>query len=318
MGNVLAVTGAAGYLGTGLVRSLVQDRQWDTVIGIDLKRPLGSPGKLVHFSLDIRDSGMTDLLISEKVEHLIHLAFVVSPMRNQDEMRDINVGGMRNVLEAARKARVKHLVVTSSATAYGAWKDNPEWLTEDHPLHGNPGYQYAAEKAEIDLMCREFGKENPDITVTVLRPCIVFGPGVDNYISRMLCLPVLPVVDGENPRMQLVHEEDVVECLRLVLAKKTAGAFNVAGRGVMRWREIVLAAGKIPVYLPSFIAKWLVNIAWRLKVSRIEAPSPLLDFITYPWVVSLEKSKNKLGFESRYSARETLDSFLRYRAGTGS
>ena len=313
MAKVIAITGAAGYLGTGLARSLAQDRQWDSVIGIDLKRPSVSPENLVHFHLDIRDSGIQSLLISEKVEHLVHLAFVVNPMRNRDEMRDINVGGTRNVLAAARRARVKHLVVTSSATAYGARKDNPERLTEGNPLRGNPGYQYAAEKAEIDLMCLEFGKENPDISVTVLRPCIVFGPGVDNYISRMLSLPVLPVVDGENPEMQLVHEEDVVECLRLVLAKRTGGAFNVAGRGMMRWREIVRAAGKIPIYLPGFIARWLVNFAWRLRVSRIEAPAPLLDFITYPWVVSLEKSHRELGFEPRYSTRETLDCFLRGR-----
>lgn len=314
MGKVCAITGAGGYLGSGLIRSLANDREWNRIIGIDITPPAAPPPDFEFHRRDIRDPELGKYLRSKGVSSLVHLAFVVNPMHDREEMRNINVKGTMNVLEAARTASVEHLVVTSSTTAYGARSDNPEWLTEESPLRGNPGYQYAAEKAEIDSMCQRFAVRNPGITVTVLRPCIVFGPHVDNFISRMIDLPLMPVIDGKNPRMQLVHEDDVTRCLTLALQKKRGGAYNLVGQGLLRWRELIRNSGRRPVPLPGFFLFRFVDFAWRMRWPRIEAPSPILAFLMYPWVASGEKASRELDFHPRYSAQETLKIFLNTRA----
>ena len=58
-----------------------------------------------------------------------------------------------------------------------------------------------------------------DVTVTVLRPAIVAGPGVDNFITRQLERPRMPTVTGHQPPLQVVHVDDVVAAFRLAATK---------------------------------------------------------------------------------------------------
>jgi UDP-glucose 4-epimerase len=62
------------------------------------------------------------------------------------------VGGTRNVLDACVAHGVKHLIVSSSGAAYGYHADNPAWLTETHPLRGNPAFAYSDHKRQVEEM----------------------------------------------------------------------------------------------------------------------------------------------------------------------
>ena len=72
------------------------------------------------------------------VDVLVHLAFIMDPIADENEMRDVNVNGTQNVLRAAGKAGVRKIIYTSSATVYGAHPDNPIPLTEEAPSTGEP------------------------------------------------------------------------------------------------------------------------------------------------------------------------------------
>lgn len=91
----------------------------------------------------------------EGVDAIIHLAFVVSPMHDKKEMYDIDVNGTRNVIEAGIEAGVKKFIITSSTMVYGAWEDNPEWLTEDSPKRGHPTYYYNKHKIMVEEVAEE-------------------------------------------------------------------------------------------------------------------------------------------------------------------
>ena len=70
--------------------------------------------------------------------------------------------------------------------------------------------------------------------MTIVRPCIVFGPNVDNYLVRLWTKQPFQADFGlPDPGIQFVHEDDVVEAIAVLLAGRFAGAFNVAGDGVM-------------------------------------------------------------------------------------
>src|SRR6185436_907062 len=106
-------------------------------------------------------------------------------------MRSVNVDGCRNLLDAAAGCGAGRLMLISSATAYGAWPDNPVPMDESWPLRPAT-FQYAAEKVECEGMTRQFAERHPGIAVTLVRPAIVGGPGMDNYIYRFIFkLPLL-------------------------------------------------------------------------------------------------------------------------------
>ena len=66
-------------------------------------------------------------------DSVIHAAFVFQPMRDLKKMSDINLGGTENILRAVEQAAPARFLLVSSATAYGAWPDNPVPIPEDWP-----------------------------------------------------------------------------------------------------------------------------------------------------------------------------------------
>ncbi len=64
---------------------------------------------------------------------MIHLAFIVNPIHDEDKMGRINLQGALNFLEAARRCAPERVLVSSYANVYGAWPDNPVPLPEEVP-----------------------------------------------------------------------------------------------------------------------------------------------------------------------------------------
>jgi len=222
-------------------------------------------------------------------------------------MHDIDVGGTRNVLAATSACVARHLVVASSTTAFGAHPDNPDWLAErDHPrLHRN--YTYAADKYENEMNIRVFKEENPHVKVGVVRPCIVYGPNVQNYLSRfILRLPLLPAVGDSGMQMQFVHEDDAAEVFMRVLETGAEGYFHACGEGTIGIDEIARMAGKPLVPMPAKVVYPIVDLLWKLHAPLIEGPSGMLDFIRYRWTASDELTREELGLGPRMHSREVM------------
>jgi hypothetical protein len=68
--------------------------------------------------------------------------------------------------------------------------------------------------------------------------------------------------------------------------------------------------GNRSLALPFGILYALNNLAWCLRLSSVsEFPSPALNMVRYPWIVSSEKLKNELGYRYKYTTRETFQEF---------
>ena len=301
----IGITGAAGYFGRKIIERLEKNEECEKIVGISRRSFKHNFKKLDYYQMDVRDKKLKDLF--EGVDVIIHLAFVLNPIHSRKEMHSINVGGAKNVLEIAKRTGVKKLIITSSTMVYGAWPDNPKYLTEESPLRGHPTYYYNQDKIEVEKMCKEFSMEN-DILLTILRPCLVLGPTVDHFYTRLLNWPVLPLVDGKNPDMQFLHEDDLARAHEIFVMEDIPGIFNIVGRGTMKWSDVVETAGRKVVKLPSFILYPTLSLLWHLHLT--EFPSQILDFIKYRWVASGEKAQKEAGFIPEYTTKEALQSFL--------
>jgi UDP-glucose 4-epimerase len=239
------ITGGSGYIGSRLVERLSELEDTERIVICDVRPPRSFRPKAEYQELDVRDSARArEILERERPDALVHLAFILNPMRDENTMYDIDVNGTLHVLEAASTAGVQQVLVTSSTTAYGAFADNPVPLTEEHPVRGVADFEYARDKTESDRLCQLWALRHPERTMTIVRPCIVFGPNVDNYISRSWTdAPFLPDVGGMDTPLQFVHEDDVVDALVGLLTGAHGGAFNVTGDGTLTWRETAELAG---------------------------------------------------------------------------
>lgn len=304
MGRTIAVTGVSGYLGSRVAATLAADPGVDCVVGVDVIAPSGDgmADELEFHEIDIRDPELGKFLTG--ADTVVHLAFVLDPMRDEAEMADVNLGGMRNVLDAAETAGVGRVVYTSSAAAYGAHPDNPVPLFESDKLRANADFSYGAHKMESEHILRDWMADHPDVAVTVLRPAIVLGSHVSNFISRTLEAPRLLSLRGYAPPFQAIHEDDAVSAVSHVTLKRIAGTFNVAADDVVEHADMAGLVGRKRQDVDPSVARRFADLAWRF--GQAEAPPGVIAYFMYPWVVSNEALRST-GWSPRKTTRDALE-----------
>jgi len=302
------ITGVSGYIGQKLLAFLDGKPGVKQIVGIDIREPSVRPGNFVFYRKDVREP-LDDILSKHAIDALVHLAYVVPPLHDRRLMEDINTGGTKNVLASCLKAGVKQIVYTSSATAYGFHADNDNPLTEDSPLRGNGDFVYSKTKKEIEGIFSGFMRDNPDYKVAILRPSFVAGPVFDNPPARHMQKRLVLLPSVTQP-FQYVHEDDMVEIVYLMLQRRVSGVFNVGADGSMTFPEMIKLLRNSGLFLPFDIMCALNNLAWYLRLTSIsEFPSPALNMVRYPWIVSSEKLKRVLGYRYKYTTHETFMDF---------
>lgn len=308
---IVAITGAAGYVGTRLLQELEPDERLERVIAIDT-RSLPVPFHNCATERHDVSQPMEDMFMGHGVNTVVHLAFVLRPGRSakeRDTIRQANLKGTRSVLSACRAAHVRNFIYLSSHTVYGAHRDNPLPITEEAPLRPSSGFQYSSDKALCEEVVEEYARANPGLGVTVLRSCVVMGAGADNYVTNALFKPVLMGVMGCDPPLQFVHEDDLAKLLHVLIREPCPGTYNVAGEGVIRYSRLARLYRRPLVFMPSAVAYPVTQMAWNLGIQK-DAPAAGLDFVRYPVVVSTGKLKKDTGFRFFYTSEEALMSYL--------
>jgi nucleoside-diphosphate-sugar epimerase len=308
--TTIAITGVGGLLGRALVAELSRRGTVDRIIGLDVTDPqLGATATDVELRLlDVRDPRMVDALAG--VDVLVHLAFQMDPIRDLDEMRSVNLEGTRNVLEAARAARLARVVYLSSVVAYGAHADNDVPLTETSPLRGTPGFPYAEHKRDVETWLWPWHAAGEGPALTVLRSAAVLGPGVQNFITRLLELPVLPVIDGRLPPLQFVHLDDVVGAIVHVIEHELDGVFNVAPDGWLEHERIVGLITRGTVEVSASLLERLVDRSLRLGVG--ELPPAIIELFRHPWVLANDRLRATGWVPQRTNEEALLEAVLEH------
>jgi UDP-glucose 4-epimerase len=231
------VTGGAGFIGSNLVKRLVEDRHEVVVLDNFLsghRKNLAPFPQVRLVEGDTRNAEDVDRSM-EGAEVVFHLAASVGNKRSIDEPRldaDINVMGTVTVLEAARKFRVRKLVASSSAGIFGELRTFP--IREDHPVE--PDTPYGSSKLCMEKHCLAYAKLY-DLEAVCLRYFNVYGPNqrfdaygnvIPIFVFKMLRgEPITIFGDGDQTR-DFVNVRDVVQAnLRAASTNGVSGAFNL-------------------------------------------------------------------------------------------
>jgi UDP-glucose 4-epimerase len=310
MGRVVLVTGISRDIGRRFARAAASDPAIDRVIGVDVVPPHGDIGGVSFVRADIRSPIIAKVLAKEDVDTVVHMSVIATPgsTGGRNTMKELNVMGTMQLLAACQKSpTVKNLVVKSTTTMYGASSRDPAMFTEEMGPKRLPSAGYAKDVYEVEGYVRGFARRRPDVIVTTIRAANVIGPHVVSPITSYFRLPVIPRVLGFDPRMQFLHEDDLLDVLTHAAVSDVAGTFNVAGDGVLMLTQAIRRLNKPTVSLPGFAVGRLGSV---LRQARVADFSPeQLGFLTYGRGVDTTRMRQTLGFEPRYSTARAFADF---------
>jgi len=318
----VAVTGPTGEIGRALLDALDREPEVGEVRGM-ARRPFDPAAeglsKVVYRRGDVLDRGSLAALL-DGADVAVHLAFSIFGGREQTHR--VNLEGSRNVFEAVATAGVGRLVYTSSVAAYGFGDGRPSLIGEETPATGSAEFYYSAQKAELERALDEV-LGGVDLDAYVFRPCIVAGPRATMLIRQTVNaarlgdpVPALrrgvgrlplpsPVLPDPGVPFQLVHHDDVATALgAAVLGAGEPGAYNLAGEGQVRVRDIAAAIGwrSVPVPGPAVAASAEVAKRFSFLAPQLEwAPA-----LRTPVLMDTAKARRELGWTPAFDATETL------------
>lgn len=316
----VAVTGGAGSLGARFVRALAA-RQTHDIVVLDLVPPPDAPPDVCHRFLDLNlphaDGTVYKLLTEERPDAVVHLAQIRSPSREGTYVHELNAIGSLHVLAAAGEAKVGRLLLGSTALVYGARGDNPNHLTEEHPLRPDPQDRFVRDFVEAESHARAHVRRHPEAKVTILRFAPFMSADVRDYRAKVLGAPFAVTLMGYDPLVQALHTDDAVQAILLAFDRPEAtGVFNIAPEGVLPISSARLLFGSLPVPVPAGLAYLLYEAAWELGVGLM--PGIHVHYLRYLCVADNRKARRLLGFAPH---RTTLDVMLEVararRGGTG-
>lgn len=230
-GKTVLVTGAAGFIGSNLVKRLFHDVNDIKVVGVDsitdyydvnIKHErlreieaLGRDWTFVKGS--IADKSLIDQLFSDyKFSVVVNLAAqagVRYSITNPDAYIESNLIGFYNILEACRHHEVEHLVYASSSSVYGSNKKVP-YSTDDKV--DNPVSLYAATKKSNELMAHAYSKLY-NIPSTGLRFFTVYGPAgrpdmaYFGFTDKLRAGKTIQIFNYGNCKRDFTYVDDIVE-----------------------------------------------------------------------------------------------------------
>lgn len=307
----VAITGGAGFLGRNLIGVLEADPNVECVVSLDVRKPEPISDKTRVYDLDLTgrlaEERLVEILMSEKVDTVVHLAMLSSPATDQVWEHELESVGSMHVVNACRRTRVRKLVLKSQTFLYGAHPTNPNYLDEGHSLKARLSEAYFRDKFQSEQQVLSFGPAGSARVATVLRTASIIGPHIDDYIARYFRQRLVPTVLGFDPLWQFIHEADAVAALTLAIQRDAPGVFNIAGTGVLPLSTVIKLCGRTALPLPASVLTALMAALWAARVSG--APPFLVDYLRYVCVCDASRAREVLGFSPAFSTREALIDF---------
>ena len=309
----LAITGSNGYVGNFL--SQYFSDKGVHVVGIDLSSDKRQQSFL-NFKFckcDVRNETLLRQIFSdEKITHVIHLAYLMEPQHNRSFEDDVDINGSIAVFRAAHNClSVKQFVHFSSASIYGGWKNNPLWISEEHPLRPRD-WVYAINKKKVEEFYFSFSRRK-DLKLVNLRMCTAIGHSYfkkGGVVKTLYSSPLGLLLDCKDTLLQFIHEDDVKRLIELILNDKSVdGTFNLAPDSYASTRK--LSPKRLFIPFPKKLFKFIISIWWNLRLIGISPTS--VNLVAHGIVVSPKKLMKKYDYEFLHSTKSAYDATVNAR-----
>jgi nucleoside-diphosphate-sugar epimerase len=282
------VTGASGFLGGSLCTELARSGHESVAM---VRRPGSCPADVAEVRGDLADAdSLREALASASPEVVVHLAAEIASQRSAAKVREVNVEGTKRVIEAAEAAGTRRLVFASTVVTGDA---GGELLDETSTLPVQTAY--GASKQEGEWLVRDSRLED-----VVLRPSHVYGPGgwfEEEFVKRLRQPGRFAVIGRGDNWWDVVRDADVVQAFVLAVDKATPGStYHVVDDEPIRFYDFVaLTAQELGLGPPRRIPAWVARLA--------AGPDPVTA-VTRSARSSNARIKQELGWAPRFATAQ--------------
>ena len=342
------VTGAPGWLGTALVRSLVN--------GLPEVAALAAPsphravrclvlrgtdvGELRSISprVEIVEGDLTDAASLEPLfagaggATLFHAAAIIHPSEGVGQLTRVNVEGTRNLLDATGRAGVRRIVHVSSNSPIGTNPTPDHVFDESAPY--NPYMGYGKTKRLAEEMVREAGDKGA-LEAAVIRPPWFYGPGQpprQTLFFEMVRDGKAPIVGGGENRRSMAYIDNI--CQGALLCEKVERAkgqvYWIADRRPYTMNEIIDTIERVlekdfsvkvahrRMRLPGVASRvaWLVD--WTLQAMGLyQQKIHVLSEMNKTIACTITKAEEELGYDPKIELEEGMRRSIRWMIDRG-
>jgi nucleoside-diphosphate-sugar epimerase len=312
----ILITGGTGFTGTALVRRLLDAGH--AVVTLDYKEGLQS-GALRSRGAQLVTGSVTDPGVVDRcmkgVEFVFHLAAAFRELNVPNSFYDeVNVGGTRIVLEAARRHGVRKFVYCSTCGVHGN-VDRPP-ANEDAPIKPADYYQRTKYEAEAIVLDRR----GQGMETLIIRPAAIYGPGDPErffMIFKRVAEGTFPMFGSGRTLYHPLYIDNLVDAFLLCL-RPGAGqgrAYLIADQDYYSLEEIVQAVARalgVTVRIPHYPVLPVVALGHLVeKICRPLGVTPPIfprrvDWYRQNRAFDISRARTELGFAPRISLDEGL------------
>ena len=238
----IAIIGGSGFVGSSLIELLKGLTQY-SLLNIDKneseKYPeittIGNVADKNKLIFQLKDVDVVILLAAEHRDDVTPISLYY----------DVNVEGMKNVLEAMEVNNVKRIIFTSSVAVYGLDKDNP-----NETFLAEPFNHYGKSKWEAELVLQDWYKQHADWNINIMRPTVIFGEGnrgnVFNLLNQIANGKFMMIGKGNNQK-SMSYIGNVIAFIQFLIENQKDGynVYNYVDKPDFTTNDLVHHTGKI-------------------------------------------------------------------------
>jgi GDP-D-mannose 3',5'-epimerase len=305
------VCGAGGFIGSHLVRRLVEDGYW--VRGVDLKAPEWSPSAADEFivaDLRDRDAAVDALTVDGGCDEVYQLAADMGGMgfihaAETEIMRNSMLVNLQ-VIDAAAEVGVGKYFLASSVCVYRDMEVGESELVEDDAYPALPDNEYGWEKLYSERLVATYGRQH-DLPVRIARFQNCYGPegtwdGGREKAPAALSRKIAESTDGTievwgdgTAVRSFVYVTDLIDGVRRLMGSEVSEPTNIGTREYLSVKELVGLVAQVadksitPVWIPGPVGVQSRNFSNAgIEQLGYDPKYSLVDGITetYPWIAS--------------------------------
>jgi dihydroflavonol-4-reductase len=320
---VTLITGGTGFLGSHLVRQLIEDGAKDIRV-----MATSIPDWLVDLGVETFAGSITNpedtKRAVEGISEIYHLAGKVSREREDARaMYDIHVEGTRLLCDAAKAAGVKTIVLASTSGTIAVTKDGDTVPDETYtqPLEIIARWPYYASKAyqEMAALERFSGK---GLRLVIMNPSLLLGPGDDRLSSTKVVLDFMARKIGAVPSggVSFVDARDAAKTFRMAMKKGRHGERYLLGAANWTFSKFFGRLERLTkvsspwITLPSRLAitgSQLLDSMFKQWDMTSPVEPGAIEMAQYFWYLNCSKAARELSFKPR-DPGETLHDTVTY------
>lgn len=345
--NTALVTGAPGWLGTRLVRTIAEgladvpslaqgsDREIRVLAlpDADVSSLQQIRGNVRIVRGDITDPGSLEPFTTDaEGGTLFHSAGLIHPTRGVRQFYDVNEAGTNNLLRAAARAGIKRFIHVSSNSPIGLNPSPDHVFDEAAPYR--PYMHYGRSKASGERLVTDAGARGTLETV-IVRPPWFYGPDQPERQSRFIRMVrdgKVPVVGSGMNRRSMAYVDNI--CQGLLLAEREPAAMNrtywVADERPYTMNEIIdtiedvlerdfsVRVAHRRVRLPGIMSEAAVAADWVLQAAGLYVtPIHVLGEMNKTIACSIDRARHELGYQPRIALREGMRRSIEWMVANG-